>query len=352
MDPLIIWISIAFCFSQSALFSGLTIGLFGLNRMRLEIESEKGNLKARRILSLRKDSNHLLTTLLWGNVSVNTLLTLLSDSVLAGFGAFFFSTIGITFLGEIFPQAYFSRHALRVGATLYPMIKLYQFLLYPIAKPTAKLLDWWLGKEGISYFQERDFKIMLQKHIEAHDSDISQLEGVGALNFLSIDDLLIRQEGERIHPQSIITLPTHENLPIFPEIQRVFSDPFLQQIQISHKKWIIITDANSDPKLVVDADSFLRNALYEVKPFYPYIYCHRPLVVRDSQMLLGNVLRQLRVHPEHAEDDVIDHDVILFWTDQEKRIITGADILGRLLRGIVNPSGLSSFSHLLKSKHF
>jgi hypothetical protein len=31
-------------------------------------------------------------------------------------------------------------------------------------------------------------------------------------------------------------------------------------------------------------------------------------------------------------DDVIDHDLILLWAD-EKRVITGADILGRLLRG-------------------
>jgi metal transporter CNNM len=32
--------------------------------------------------------------------------------------------------------------------------------------------------------------------------------------------------------------------------------------------------------------------------------------------------------------DVIDHDLILVWGKQ-KRIITGADLLGRLLRGIV-----------------
>lgn len=30
---------------------------------------------------------------------------------------------------------------------------------------------------------------------------------------------------------------------------------------------------------------------------------------------------------------MIDNDLILVWTDDERRIITGADILGRLLRG-------------------
>jgi len=42
----------------------------------------------------------------------------------------------------------------------------------------------------------------------------------------------------------------------------------------------------------------------------------------------------LRVNPEHGEDDVIDEDIVLYWND-EKRVIAGSIILGRLLRGIV-----------------
>jgi hypothetical protein len=37
--------------------------------------------------------------------------------------------------------------------------------------------------------------------------------------------------------------------------------------------------------------------------------------------------------PFFSEDDVIDNDLILVWGKQ-KRIITGSDLLGRLLRGI------------------
>ncbi|MED5289226.1 MAG: Mg2+ and Co2+ transporter CorB, partial [SAR324 cluster bacterium] len=48
---------------------------------------------------------------------------------------------------------------------------------------------------------------------------------------------------------------------------------------------------------------------------------------------------KLRVHPEHAEDDVIDNDLILCWAE-ERRIITGADLLGRLLRGIAGRQSL------------
>jgi metal transporter CNNM len=32
---------------------------------------------------------------------------------------------------------------------------------------------------------------------------------------------------------------------------------------------------------------------------------------------------------------VVDEDIILFWGDEQRRIITGSDVLGRLLRGIV-----------------
>ena len=39
---------------------------------------------------------------------------------------------------------------------------------------------------------------------------------------------------------------------------------------------------------------------------------------------------------ERSEDDVVDHDLVLVWTEQ-RRVITGADLLGRLLRGIAKP---------------
>ena len=54
----------------------------------------------------------MLTTTLWGNVGANVLLALLSNSVMAGTAAFLFSTVVITLVGEIIPQAYFYRNAM------------------------------------------------------------------------------------------------------------------------------------------------------------------------------------------------------------------------------------------------
>lgn len=141
MDDLFIWMGIAVCVTQSAVFSGLNLAFFTISKMELQIEVAKNNMNAIRILSLREDSNFLLATILWGNVAANTLLALLSGSVLAGVVAFFFSTVVITIFGEIAPQAYFSRRALRIAAFLSPLLRFYQVLLYPAAKPTGLLLD-------------------------------------------------------------------------------------------------------------------------------------------------------------------------------------------------------------------
>ena len=327
------WLGIVFCISQAAMFSGLNLALLSISRLRLEVEASGGNLAAKKILALRQDFNFLLASILWGNVAVNVLLTLLSGSVMTGGMAFVFSTFLITFGGEIFPQAYFSRHAMRLGALLAPVVRLYQILLYPVAKPSAMVLDWWLGKENIQYFRERDLHQLISKHIDAEGTDVSHLEGIGAMNFLALDDLSVSQEGERIDPDSIILLPLAAGIPQFPDIERWVDDPFLQEVNRSGKKWIVIIDEQQEPHLVMNASGFLREALFGKGAVNPYRYCHRPIVVRDANVLLGSVISRLRVQQESAEDDVIDNDLILFWAD-EKRIITGADLLGRLLQGI------------------
>ena len=330
----ITWAGIGVCLLHSGMFSGLNLALFGLTRLRLEVEASAGNEHAERILNLREDAHYLLTTILWGNVAFNTLLAILSNSVLVGVYAFIFSTFFITFFGEIMPQAYFSRHALRMGSLLVPAVKFYQILFYPLAKTSALILDRWLGREGISYFREHQLREVIQKHIEADEADVDRLEGLGALNFLALDDLPVFHEGEPLDPASVIALPARQDLPEFPAFERTVDDPFLREVQGSGRKWIVLTDEQERPLMVMDADGFLRAALFGTGTCDPMKYCHRPVVVTDEATVLGDILHHMTVEPVTSEDDVIDKDIILFWS-RSRRIITGADILGRLLRGIV-----------------
>ena len=328
------WIGIVFCLSQSAMFSGLNLALLGFSRLRLEVEATTGNVAATRILRLRQDFNFLLTTILWGNVSINVILTLLSDSVMAGVSAFVFSTVVITFFGEIAPQAYFSRHALKMGNRLYPLLRFYQFLLYPVARPSAWVLDRWLGDEGIRYFRERDLRTVIQKHMDAEGSDIDQIEGTGAMNFLALDDVRLSEEGERLDPHSIICLPTEGGKPCFPQYTARPDDPFMIQVTRSGRKWLVIVDQAGTPQWVLNANALLRAIFLTQAAVDPQKFCHHPILVNDHTAALGESLADFRVDAASESDDVVDHDVILLWGDDNKRMITGADILGRLLRGI------------------
>src|SRR6516162_4038639 len=172
------WVGIALCIMQSAAFSGLNLAVFSVSPLRLQIEADNGNKDAARVLDLRKNANQVLATIVWGNVSTNVALTLLSDSVLAGVAAFVFSAFAITLLGEIFPQAYFSRNALAMTSRFLPFLNFYRVVLYPLTKPTAMVLDAWLGSEGIAWMREKDIRQMIARHALA-GGEISKLEATG-----------------------------------------------------------------------------------------------------------------------------------------------------------------------------
>lgn len=308
---------------------------FSFTRLRLEIEAESASSQsAKKVLKMREDSNFLLTTILWGNVGINVLLTLLSDSVLAGVSSFIFSTVIITLFGEIGPQAYFSRNSLKMASLLAPVLKIYQIILFPVAKPSAMFLDAWLGKESIEFLKEKSIKHFLKMHIEDADSEIDRTEGLGAINFLSLDDIFVSKEGEPLNPKSIIPIKHENGIPVFPAFTRQHHDLFLMELNESKEKWIIFIDENLNPTYIMDADGFLRAAMFDKKQPNPIDYMHKPILIEDSSKKLGDIINLLNFKPEHSEDDVIDNDVILIWSDV-KHVITGADILGRLLRGIV-----------------
>jgi len=61
-----IWLGIIACVVQSALFAGLTLAIFSLSQLRLQLEADAGNADAARVLELRKNSNQILATVMLG----------------------------------------------------------------------------------------------------------------------------------------------------------------------------------------------------------------------------------------------------------------------------------------------
>lgn len=333
MHPALTWLLILLCLTQSATFSGLNLAFFSLSRLRLESEVARGNKRALLILRLRLNANLLLCTILWGNVAVNVLLALLSKSVMTGIFAFAFSTFGITLFGEIMPQAWFSRHALRAGAAFAPLIRCYQVLLYPLAKPCSLILDRWIGPEGPRFLREEEFEVMLERHITEESTDISYSEGRGALNFLRLDDLRVSGEGSSLDPETILPLPFENNRPALPRPDTPEGRAFIDRITRTEHRWIVLVDEEGAPDLVLDANDYTR-AVRAGRTPDPLEFTHEPIVVTKPETPLDEVLSRLVVEAESFDDKLVDREVILYWGERSKRIITGPDLLGRLLHGI------------------
>lgn len=265
-----------------------------------------------------------------GNVAINVLLTLLTESVMAGALAFVASTFLITLFGEICPQAYFSRNSLKMASFLSPVLRLYRFLLYPVARPCARLLDWWLGKEAPSYFRESAVRELLLRHMRALGSDVSALEGRGAVNFLDLDDRSADEIAEPLSPSSVLALPVELDLPRFPPIEGP-GDPLLARLNAAGGRWAVVTDPGGTPRIAVDVDAFIRAALYDGDAFDPYDHCHRPAILDGAGHSVAFAIRSMTSN--RNADGSIENDLVLIWSESP-RIITGADILRHLLAGI------------------
>lgn len=151
----------------SGLFSGLNLGLMSLDTTELKIVmavgTETEQRYARAIMPLRKRGNMLLCTVLLGNVIVNSSLTILLDGVL---GSGLFAVLGAAFsivvIGEIFPQALCTRHALWVGAHTIWLMRFFMLLTLPVSYPVSLLLDWLLGEEIGAVYQRKQLIKLIQ----------------------------------------------------------------------------------------------------------------------------------------------------------------------------------------------
>ena len=160
---------------MSAMFSGLTLGLMGLDVTGLEIVMEGDDAKnaayARKIHPLRKRGNLLLCTLLLGNTAVNALLSILLADWAGGILGFIISTGCILIFGEITPQAICSRYALAIGSRAVPIVRVIMILLFPVTYPLSWVLDKALGKELATTYSNAEMLKLLQIHVAENAMD-------------------------------------------------------------------------------------------------------------------------------------------------------------------------------------
>jgi len=168
------------------MFSGLTLSLLSLDRNELKRKISLGDRKAEKVYSVRKNGNLLLTTLLLGNVAVNSALAIFLGDLVSGVIAGLVATGLIVIFGEIIPQASFSRYALEIGAKTTWLVKIFIFILFPVAWPIAWVLNRVLGKEIPTVYSKKELIKIVEEHEDLAQSEVDQDEEriiKGALTF-------------------------------------------------------------------------------------------------------------------------------------------------------------------------
>lgn len=158
----------------------------GLDTNVLKRKTKLGDKYAKKIYPIRKHGNQLLTTLLLGNVAVNSILAIFLGSIASGIVAGVVSTALIFLFGEIIPQAIISRHAMAFGARAAWLVRLLMILFSPITLPIAWILDRILGDEIPTVYSRGELMSVIREHEASEDSDLDKDEGrvlMGALTF-------------------------------------------------------------------------------------------------------------------------------------------------------------------------
>jgi hypothetical protein len=183
----------------SAMFSGLTLGVMGLDVGQLELKMTAGTpeekMQAEKILPIRRRGNLLLCTLLLGNTCVNAGIAILSASMVSGVVGSLVGPAFILIFGEIIPQSVCSRYGLAAGAKMADITRLCILLFFPFAFPLSKALDYLLGDEIGSVYTKKQLKELIikqTKSVASRKGDGGTSDRHASTNGPSIDDKVAR----------------------------------------------------------------------------------------------------------------------------------------------------------------
>lgn len=253
----------------SALFSGLTLGYFTLNTQNLRRQAKLGNSEAIKILPVREKGNQLLTTLLLGNVAVNSILSVYLSSLAGGFAAAISATVLIFLFGEIIPQAVLSRHAMKFGALAAPIMKIFIFVLSPITFPISWVLDRFLGQEIPSMYSKNELMEIVSEHEDSEHSPIDEDEERivhGALQFSHTSVREVMTPKDKVH--------------MFEEHQRLTDDFFEEVTELGFSRYPVYSGKRENIKGIL----FTKDLLIE----------EDNIAIKDTQEAYGSQFLTIR----------------------------------------------------------
>ncbi|KAG2386290.1 hypothetical protein C9374_002736 [Naegleria lovaniensis] len=161
----------------AGLMSGFTLGLLSIDPMQLDIlrttgtDSEKKY--AVRLAPILRHHHLLLVTLLLWNALCFECLPLVLDKIVPEYVAIILGVTFVLFFGEVIPQAVISRYGLAIGGTLFWLVWLLIAIVFIIAWPISKVLDWMLGSGHGTLYQRTELKELVNIHSQHLIKDIT-----------------------------------------------------------------------------------------------------------------------------------------------------------------------------------
>ncbi|CEJ00415.1 Putative DUF21-domain-containing protein [Rhizopus microsporus] len=142
---------IMFLVLLGGVFAGLTLGLMGMDETNLHVLIQSGT-------------------------ETEKTLPIILDGVLGGgWKAVVISTALIVIFGEVIPQSVCVRYGLAIGAKTAGMVLALMYLMYPIAYPTALLLDYFLGESHGTIYKKAGLKTLVSLHQSVNPADVDAL---------------------------------------------------------------------------------------------------------------------------------------------------------------------------------
>jgi len=185
--------------------------LMSLDLPDLRRKARSGNLNAKLVLPLRKNTHLSLASIVLANVGVISATSLVLGERYSGLIAGISSTLLIVIFGEIFPQAFFLKHALPVTAFFAPLLRLMIIVTYPIAKPLQLLLDKLFKNKPNPLHSRRELGLLISEHANASNNseldedEVEIMRGALALSEKRVRDIMTNiKDAYWLTPDSVI----------------------------------------------------------------------------------------------------------------------------------------------------
>lgn len=150
----------------AGLFSGLTVGLMGIDstalRCKLRDPDRTQRERARKILHVTADRHWLLITLLLANTAANEALPLVLDRIFPEVVAVVVSIAGVLVFGEVLPMSLLTGpRQFELVARFSGLVRLLMALLICVAMPVARLLDRLVGTTHATGISRGELRALL-----------------------------------------------------------------------------------------------------------------------------------------------------------------------------------------------